>query len=500
MTELSMNRLLLACLGAALLSPSVSATSVNCRPGKLSAQVSAPESVTELRLTGSANAADFFFIDREMTALQTLDLSECEITGYSGDRLGGRSSYPADRIPDGVFAGSPITSILLPSSGAVSIGDFAFAGSAIISLTIPANISGIGRGAFAGCPDLTTASLGSATSGGYAFNNCPSLRSVNLGSVTALADADFAGCGELSSVTGSAALISIGSSVFQDCGSLKEFDFGTKLLTIGNSAFSGTNLRAANFVYAAPLDSIGEWAFANNPSLVTVTVPQNTRHIGRGAFFGCPALTAIEIPEGCPALADYTLTGATALDSLTLDYGVTEIGQFALKGASAVKYITLPGSITYLGDHAMDGMTSLTAIDATTMTQVPALGEDVFEGIAQKDVRLDVWSLVAPDFEAAPQWQDFHINATSSGVDAPASPGAEAVSVRGYIDGASLHIEAQGSEITTAELYDPAGTLLAAAQIQNTCGSVSIEEFSAYIYLVRCTLANGNVATLKLAR
>ena len=116
------------------------AETVSCRPGELHSAVGAPASVTELVLTGSADASDFFFIGSEMTSLRLLDISGLKIEAYHGPRLGTSSSWPAATIPDGALAGTAIEAISFPTAQ-TAIGCSAFTSTALKQLVIPESVT-----------------------------------------------------------------------------------------------------------------------------------------------------------------------------------------------------------------------------------------------------------------------------------------------------------------------------------------------------------------------
>lgn len=475
--------------------------SVVCRPGEISELISADyQSITELKVSGRADARDFFFIAENLPALQTLDLSQCTIAAYSGDAIAGLTSHPANTIPQGVFCGSPITALMLPATGSVAIGDCAFAGSAIRTLTVPASITSIGQGAFSNCANLTDVTLYDAKSGGYIFNNCPQLASVNLGCTSAIGNSDFAMCPKLRTISNTERLTTIGDSSFKGCTSLESFFFYWGLTSIGESAFAYTSLKEAD-MGTTRLQTIGPWAFAYNSKLTTVTFHPLTATIGEGALFNCPALAEIVLPKELEALADYVLKGASALAAFDIPYHTASIGQYAMKGMDSTERLTLPWTLESIGDNAMEGMSSLTAIDASALSAVPELGKEVWKGVDQASVRLDVNQDIADAYESAEQWQDFDIHPVHSGIDAPLATNAPAV--RGRFDGGgnTLLIEATGAGLATVELFDVAGVLLTRLNVGGS-DSVAIDTSATgtMIFLVRCTLADGSVATLKIAR
>ena len=493
-----MTRITTALLTLALLPLQLFGLDVASDAGRLSTLINNPASVAELRVSGSIDLTDFQFIAEQMPALRTLDLSAAHIAAYSGKPVNGVSASAENTIPQGVFAASALTSVTLPTSGALRIGDTAFAGSSLQSVSIPANTVYVGQGAFSACPQLASVKLSTAETGGYVFKGCAKLVSADLGGATAVGPSDFADCTSLKTVTGTASLSTIGQSAFDGCTALESFSFGKMLKSIGAAAFHNTELQSAALRLASSLGTIGDWAFADNAKLTTVQLPDGVSTLGKGAFFDCRSLESFVLPEGCAALPDYVFKDANALSNISLGENVGKIEPYALKGTSAVGNLTLPATVDSIGSHAMEGMTGLTQIDVTALDHVPALGEKVWDGVNTSAVILKTGDDMIEPFKAAGQWQDFDIQGKSdvNGIVSPSAP-----LLRGRFAGAVLHIEASGYSIGQIELYDASGKLLTKVSADGA-DSISIDtgSMAANLFLIRCSLDGDMTATLKLAR
>lgn len=489
----------LAAIAMAITSLAASGATVESRPGELHTLVSDAATVTELAITGTVNAADFFYIDANMPALRTLDISDCTIAPYSGAALGGISEYAAATIPAGVFAGSGLSSVALPAN--ITIGNCAFAGTALTALAIPAGVT-IGEGAFGGCRALTTVTLAADTrSGGYAFNNNTSLTGVDLAGCAAVGTADFAGCTALTAVTGTDGITAIGDDAFKGCSALAAFAFGPAVTTIGNSAFANSGLAAADFSSATALKSIGDWAFAYDTALASVAFAETAAiTIGTGAFFDCTALTAISLPAGMTALPDYALKGLDSATEVVLPADVADIGNYALKGNASVTDLALPAALKNVGTGAMEGMSGLSSIDASRLAVVPSTGADVWSGVDQSAVKLTVPAGLADAFKTADQWQEFDIESAQTEAVVAIGNDTEAPRVRGVFDGEILLIEAIGADITGVELYDADGRLLARTAATGRRVAIDTASLSTRLFVVRCALDGGMVASIKIAK
>lgn len=461
---------LLICIGSVV---AAQALDVVCEAGLLSRKISDPQTVTELVVTGTADASDFYFIDRYMPALRSLDISSLYIREYTGEALGGRRHYPGGTIPAGVFAGSSIASLLLPCDCAV--GDFAFSGCPLREVTLPAGTV-LGDGVFAYCTDLEKVSVSAGVSVGRSA---------------------FRGCVALAAVDGSAHLAAVPASAFEDCAALGTFAFGSGLRSVGEGAFARTALAEVAMEECTSLDSIGAWAFAGDAALVRVVLPAHLAAVGEGAFFECTSLTGITLPDGMTSLPPYVLKDAAALQTLELPAATERVGQYALMGVSGVSAIELPASLQMLGHGAMEGMSSLAHIDAASLTAVPSLGDDVWASVEQGSVQLHVDPSLAQSFLSTPQWQEFKIENTSTGT------GAATVAdktVRAAFAGTLLIVESSVCDISSVEVYDVSGRTLFSVAADSGRVGIDTSHSDASVYIVACTLADGTRGTVKIVR
>lgn len=468
-----MNRftVLLIGIGSTL---SLHALTVDSKAGLLGSMISEPSTVSELVLTGTADASDLYFIDRSMPALRTLDMSGVVITEYIGSPLGGFSRYEAGVIPAAVFAGSALENVVLPSG--CTVGDFAFAGSALAEIDVPRGTS-VGDGA---------------------FSQCSVLEKVTVAPEVKLGHSSFRACGKLVDVYGADNIISIPAQAFEDCTALGEFDFSPSLRSIGAGAFASTSIATADLSECASLDSVGSWAFAGDTSLSSVTLPAAVK-LGEGVFFECTSLASVSFPEGMASLPAYTLKDASGLKTdFVLPAGMVSVGDYAFMGASGITSVELPATLEKIGEGAMEDMTSLESVDATALYSVPELGDNVWAGVNQKNVILTVAPSTLTAFKSADQWQEFDVQGESNltGLDMKYSQ-----TIRAAFDGYTLVVESTGEPIAAIALYDIAGTTLFnhSGLNVNVLG-IDTSAYSAAVYIVDCTLSDGTRGTLKILR
>ncbi|MDE6207741.1 MAG: leucine-rich repeat domain-containing protein [Muribaculaceae bacterium] len=465
-----------------------SAATIDCTPGNAEALLGTAVGDKSLTLTGSADANDLLFIGSKMSALTDLDLSGLTIVASNGPK----GNFPAATIPAGAFAGSGITTLALPEG--VVVGDCAFAGTAITTLVLPAKAT-LGTGSFSACPSLTSVTIGASTTiGDHAFASCKALKNVNLGGATVIADYAFAACEALATVEGTQSLTAIGADAFNGCDDLTSFTFGPALKTIGDGAFRHSGIETADLKNTA-VTSLGEWAFADCRALTGVEFPASCTVLGKGVFFDCPQLALISIPGNCEAIPAYAFKDDSSILNLPIADNVRTIGEYSLKGIGTAKLI-LPSSLDSIGSNAMEDVTVLNRIDASRLEAVPALGDDVWAGVEQSGVVVDVDSALVDDFKNATQWQDFTINPVNI-VSVITTPD-ETASLRGAFTADRLLVESTVA-VTELSVYDLSGMLLL-HQTPDSCSiAVPADNFS-NIIIVNCRLDGGATATLKLAR
>jgi hypothetical protein len=83
--------------------------------------------------------------------------------------------------------------------------------------------------------------------------------------------------------------------------------------------------------------SIGEFAFSDCVSLVSVTIPDSITSIGEFAFSDCAGLASVTIPASVTSIGDLAFSGCSGLTSITIPAGVTTIGGSVFYGCKSLK-------------------------------------------------------------------------------------------------------------------------------------------------------------------
>lgn len=473
------------------------AKTISVSPGTLSQSLPDAATVTELAVQGSVDASDLMFIAESMPALQTLDLSGTEIAAYSGERVFGRRNHTAATVPAYTFAGSKIKNVVLPLQAGLKIEEGAFAGSALVSVTVPANVAQVADAAFAGCPALRSARVDAVNLGAGVFAACTALESVTLAQGTAvLPDDALRGCRSLRSVNGTSALTRIGNRAVSGCERLAAFGFGPSLRGIGTEAFYGSGLQSVNLSASQSLDSVGEMAFAQMPSLAEIDLG-NAAAVGKGAVMGCTALSSISLPRNIKRMPDYLAAGNESLSDI---YGIDQlkaIGRYALSGVASVSKIELPASLDSICTGAMERMTALAYITVNTPTP-PALGSDVWDGVEQQSVRLTVPHGSYDLYKNAPQWSGFNVVDVMMSADQITDNDN---TLHAAFDGNVLSVWTDGDlNIENLGIFAPSGVILSSLAPRSPRVCIDTAPLQGNIFIVAATLSDGSVKTVKTAK
>lgn len=158
--------------------------------------------------------------------------------------------------------------------------------------SIKSNASSVGRYAFYGCKNLTSAEFPNATTVGYyAFSGCTSLTSVESPKATVLGNYAFYGCTNLID-TDFTSVTAIGQYAFQNCSKLTEIPVSTSInFYDARGCFQGcTGLTVAHITNDCAQDM-----FNGCTGLTTAVMRDSTLSLWNRAFQNCSKLEIADI-------------------------------------------------------------------------------------------------------------------------------------------------------------------------------------------------------------
>ena len=217
----------------------------------------------------------------------------------------------------------------------IEIGKNAFKGCRNLATISNTNrITDIGEGAFDGCSKLTSFSIQSITfsvkgsnSNVYhpipknCFKDCKSLTSITLSNYTyEIQESAFENCESLTSITLPDEVYYIKQYAFKNCKSLQTVKYGTKLISINENAFENCeNLQSftatATTSSVNRLETIKDKAFMNCKKLSNIPF-ENIRDIGKYAFYNNNSLTSLTLPSVIDTIGDYAFANCNNLSNL----------------------------------------------------------------------------------------------------------------------------------------------------------------------------------------
>ncbi len=292
---------------------------VEARPGGLKTAITAANkdytTLRNLKITGSVDGRDFYFMRDSMPALQALNLKEVKIEASENNEEVYNVPNLEDQIPGSAFyynatqAGKTgLTRIVLPDK-LKSIGARAFYGCRNLtgSLVIPEGVIDVQQGAFTGCRALT-------------------------GSLTLPSTLRYIG------------------TCRNDDGSIAEIvDEGNDYY---NGAFSGCGF-TCELVIPDNVEIIRGYAFDNCKGLYgNLRLPAKLRRLGDRAFFMCSNLTgSLEIPQGVTDIPNECFSECGFNGTLTLHDGVASMGYNAFQNCSFRGELNLPKNLKVVDDY-----------------------------------------------------------------------------------------------------------------------------------------------------
>ena len=111
-----------------------------------------------------------------------------------------------------------------------------------------------------------------------------------------------------------------------------------------------------------PVVSIGEKAFLNKGSLVSVTIPDSVTLIGRSAFYLCSKLKSVVIGKSVETISVCAFYDCKSLEKIVIPDSVKKIGSSAFYECKNLTSVDFGNSLEEIGDEAFYYCSSLTSV------------------------------------------------------------------------------------------------------------------------------------------
>ncbi|MBP3537354.1 MAG: leucine-rich repeat protein [Muribaculaceae bacterium] len=276
-----------------------------------------------LKITGSINQDDVYFMRDEMNMLQALNLKETKVSGSVGfwSFNSGKEIKTEDYvIPDKAFnEKSTLSTIVLPDT-LTAIGDQAFRGCLNLSgsINIPEGVKYIGASAFLWCHALT-------------------------GSLSLPSTLEYIGGGGAVDIHGA----------FCECHFTCELKLPSGLKYIGHNAFAENSGYYGNLILPEKLEFLGDNAFGNAKNLTgDLEIPQSLTIIRPGTFSYTGLNGNLKLHDGILSIQQGAFEGTKLKGELTLPKNLTSLGQNVFNGCDFSGVLHLPDKLISIGDKA----------------------------------------------------------------------------------------------------------------------------------------------------
>lgn len=387
-------------------------------PGTLGAVIKAdgrnPDKIKNLKVSGTINAKDFYFMRDSMAVLQAINLKEASVEEYKGSGKGDPDS-PANTIPEYAFnEKNTIVYFAFPDNiTSIEKSAFRFLDRLSGTLIIPDGVTSIGESAFTECSTLTGLDLpdGLIEIGESAFWGCESIKNLHL--PYSLKKIGARGFMECSAMTGPLilpdGLTEIGENCFWGCrGFTGDLRIPESIKILYDHTFYGCSGLRGQLILHDGLEFVGEYHFYNCSFTGELVLPKNMTKIPDNFAGGCLFSSIAELPPGLVEIGEQAFYNCWRMSgTLTFPEDLVVIRELAFYGCRTLEGIVLPANLTLLGDSAFDGCSYINSIVCKGYDPPSLQSSDVFDGVSKTNFTVEVPEESVNRYQSDSQWGEF---------------------------------------------------------------------------------------------
>ncbi|MBO5815700.1 MAG: leucine-rich repeat protein [Bacteroidales bacterium] len=412
-----------------------------------------PDKIRNLKVSGTIQASDFYFMRDSMALLQSVNLKEAEVFDayayYCSDNdnlLNGyvnhyfsesktlseiQEIYPnvfdiyevrenVSEIPDMAFCNkSELVNFVFPEA-IERIGIASFYGCNLLAgdLIIPDGVKVIDNRAFKNCNSISSLLLADGVEGigEEAFMDCNLLSGQLLlpDSITYIKKFAFASCRGLSGPLVLPENLSIlQRGAFSSCSGFSGDLIIPETLTILESqifeeciGFNGRLILHDNIVQWDDETSNG-CMFEGCSFQGELKLPKSLSYIPRRCFIGNGFSSIAGFPEGLIGIGERAFERCSRLQgNINLPESLVLLGERAFAGCALLEGIVLPSNLSVIGAEAFAGCSYLNNL--RSMSSVPpAISSGAFNGVAKDNFTVEVPHNALALYRSDPQWSEF---------------------------------------------------------------------------------------------
>lgn len=393
-------------------------------PGTLGATITAagknPDRIRNLKVTGTVNTDDFYFMRDHMAILEAVNMREARVVHAfvytevdSPEReyvpeYNQWGAYRDDVIPYHAFMGkSTLTYFVFPER-ITEINEDAFSETSLSgALVLPDGLLRIGGGAFYKTL-ISSVSFpqGLLEIGGVAFRDCSSLTGDLLmpDSVEKLGNEAFAGAAFSGRLHLSENLTQILVYTFNNSGHFTgDLVLPEKMTSVGPFSFNETTFSGRLILNNCV--EYADHAFWSCGFVGELVIPEGVTAIPEMCFYG-NRFVSISFPESLRSISFAAFDGSNISKPLVFPEGLVSIGERAFGYCDQLPSIEFPSTLQFIGQNAFQFCYAVSSI-ISHATIPPTVQSGAFNGVGKDNFTVEVPEASLVTYQTESGWSDF---------------------------------------------------------------------------------------------